>query len=139
MPIVLLFLLTLFLRSSEGGVDRLQAGQQASDVFTEIADGLSSADISRFSSRFASQVHMTLRGGESGLFSANQAYTLLQGYLKEKAPSQCTFAPASDTAAAPYATGGIQLTSRGRREKAQVYVALARSHDRWVITHFTIY
>jgi hypothetical protein len=139
MPIVILLLLTGFLRAPEGGVVHSQAGQRASDVFAEIADGLSAADISRFSSRLASQVHVTLRGGESGLFSANQAYTLLQGYARENSPSQCTFTPAAENEAAPYATGDVLLTSRGRKERAQVYVALARSHDRWVITHFTIY
>jgi hypothetical protein len=119
--------------------ERPPNGQRAADMFAEIADALSAGDISHVSSAFASQVHVTLRGGESGLFSANQAYALLQRYLHDRSASACTFTESSDSSGAPYATGTILLSSRGRKERAQVYVALARERDRWAITHITIY
>jgi hypothetical protein len=139
MPRFFLILLIAFTTGSEGLMIHAPAAQRAPEIFAAVAEGLSAADISRFSSRFSTQVHLTLRGGESGLFSANQAYTLLQAYVKERSTSQCSLSGGGENDATTYATGGILLTLRGRREKAQVYVALARSHDRWVITHLTIY
>jgi hypothetical protein len=39
----------------------------------------------------------------------------------------------------PYATGTVAYTIKGIRQNGQVYVALARRDDRWVITHLSIY
>jgi hypothetical protein len=139
MPIYLVVLLAALIGAPESGLARPQNGQRPADIFADIAEGLSAADISRISSSFASQVHVTLRGGESGLFSSNQGYALLQRYLHDRSTSACAFTESAESSGAPYATGTILLNARGKKERAQVYVALARVRDRWVITHLTIY
>lgn len=108
-------------------------------VFNDIQQGIASGNVSLFSPSFHSQVHVTLRGGESGLFSANQAYYLLLNYFRERKTAGFVFTTFGDPGTNPYATGGIVFIARGVRENAQVYAALANNGDRWVITHINIY
>ena len=108
-------------------------------VFTDIEQGISSANVSLFASHFHAQVHVTLRGGESGLYSANQAYYLLQNYLRDRKPAGFKFSTFGDSPTNPYATGSAAFNVRGNRERAQLYAALAHNGDRWVITHINSY
>ena len=108
-------------------------------IFSDVERGISEANVSLFSHYFNSQVHVTLRGGESGLYSANQAYYLLQNYFRARKPLKCGFSTYGDSDSNPYATGTASFNIRGSREFAQVYVALALSGDRWVISHINIY
>lgn len=108
-------------------------------VFTDVQRGIASGNISAFSAHLHSQVHITLRGGESGLYSANQAYYLLQNYFRERRPVSFVFTTYGDTDSTPYATGSAAFNARGSRQHVQIYVALAASGERWVITHINIY
>jgi hypothetical protein len=136
---ILLLMLVSLLACLPSSALQPQAGPSPSQMFIGIAEGLSSGDIARFSPWFAPQVHVALRGGESGYFSANQAHVLLQGYMKDTSPSDCSFAPAAGSDASVNSTGVVTLTLQGLRVKAQVYVALTRSRDTWVITHLNVY
>jgi hypothetical protein len=113
--------------------------QEAHAIFSEVERGISEANVSLFSHSFNSQVHITLRDGESGLYSANQAYYLLQNYFRARKPLKCVFSTFGDSDTNPYATGSASFNIRGSREYVQVYVALALSGDRWVISHINIY
>ena len=113
--------------------------QNARSVFNEIQQGIATGTISSFSHHFHTQVHVTLRGGESGLFSSNQAYYLLLNYFRIRKTAGFTFSTYGDSGNSPYATGGVVFTAHGTRESAQVYVALSDIGGRWVITHINIY
>jgi hypothetical protein len=108
-------------------------------VFDDVQKGISSANVSLFSTHFSSQVHITLRGGGSGLYSSSQAYYLLHNYFRDRTPAEFSFSTFGESETNPYATGRAAFTARGRREFAQIYVALAYNGDRWVITHINIY
>jgi len=108
-------------------------------IFADVQRGIATGNISLFSPHFHSQVHITLRGGDSGLYSANQAYYLLQNYFHERRPVSFVFTTYGDADSTPYATGSAAFNSRGTRQHIQIYVALAASGDRWVITHINIY
>ena len=108
-------------------------------VFADIQEGIASANVSLFASHFHAQVHVTLRGGESGLYSSNQAYYLLQNYFRDRKPVTFKFSTYGDSPSNPYATGSAAFNVRGNRERAQIYVALSRAGERWVITHVNIY
>lgn len=117
-------------------------GQQRNDcqqVFTEVQRGLVSGSVKSFSHYFGSQVNVNLRGGESGYYSANQTFYLLESYLKTRKVSNLTFSTVEDSAATPFATGSATLSYRGSRDLAQVYIALKPSGNHWVITQINIY
>lgn len=117
-----------------------QAGQDAyRQIFTKVQNGLSSGDIRSFADHMAPQVYVNLRGGESGYYSANQAYYVLESYLKSRKLVNLSFSTIGESDARPFATGSAGFVSRGIRELAQVYVSLTQSGDRWTITQINIY
>jgi hypothetical protein len=135
MPLVCLFLLLVPIATPQ----RSAQNHGPRPVFSEIQQGIATGAISSFSHHFHTQVHITLRGGESGLFSSNQAYYLLLNYFRPRKTTGFSFSTYGDSGNSPYATGGVVFNVRGARESAQVYVALSNIGGRWVITHINIY
>ena len=117
-----------------------QAGKmEIREVFNDVQLGISESNAAIFSPHFHSQVRVTLHGGETGLYSANQAYCLLDNFLRERKPVNFKFTTYGQSDSTPYGTGNASFTSRGVRERAQIYVALAPEGGRWVITNINIY
>jgi hypothetical protein len=108
-------------------------------IFTRVEEGLSSGDIRAFSDHMAPQLYINLRGGESGYYSASQAYYVLESYLKSRKLVKLNFTTIGESEARPYATGSAGFVTRGSRELAQVYVSLTQSGERWTITQINIY
>jgi hypothetical protein len=108
-------------------------------VFDLMQQGMSSGNITLFTSHFGSQVLVNLRGGESGYYSANQAYYVLEGYLRSRRILHFNFSSIGESESNPYATGSAGFNFKGSRENAQVYVSLSWVGDRWVITQINIY
>ena len=117
-----------------------QAGKmEIREVFEDVQRGIAQGNVALFSPHFHGQVRLTLRGDESGLYSANQAYYLLQNYFRDRMPVNFTFTTYGESDSTPYATGKAGFTFQGARQHAQIYVALAAEGERWVITHINIY
>jgi len=108
-------------------------------IFASVQEGLAAGRVGMFSQHIGQQVFMNLRGGESGYYSANQAYYVLENYLKTRRLANLNFSTIGESEANPYATGSAGFSFRGTGEFAQVYVSLVRSGDRWVITQINIY
>lgn len=108
-------------------------------IFAKVQGGLNSGDVRTFADHMAPEVYVNLRGGESGYYSANQAYYVLESYLKSRRLVNLSFSTIGESDARPYATGSAGFMSRGSRELAQVYVSLTQSGDRWTITQINIY
>ena len=122
------------------GVKSNQAGKmEIREVFNEVQLGISQGNVAIFSPHLHSQVRVTLRGGETGLYSANQAFYLLQNFLRDRRPVNFTFTTYGESDSTPYGTGSAGFTFQGVRQHAQIYVALAPLGGRWVITHINIY
>jgi hypothetical protein len=109
------------------------------EIFDHVQDGLTSGDIGAFSRYFSSQVMVTLKGAESGHYSANQAYYLLTNYIRTRQFARFVFTTVGGSEGNPYATGSATFNYRGKRETAQVYVSLAQTGGRWLITQINIY
>ena len=117
-----------------------QAGKtEIRDVFDDVQRGISQGNVAIFSPHIHSQVRVTLHGGETGLYSANQAYYLLQNFLRDRKPVSFAFTTFGESESTPYATGNAAFAFRGVRQHAQIYVALAPEGGRWVITLINIY
>jgi hypothetical protein len=108
-------------------------------VFEEIQHGFESGNMAAFSTHLGSQVQVTLRGEKSGYYSSNQAYYILESFLKTRKIVSFEFTSVGETEATPYATGSMVFNHKGMREVAQVYVALMKSEEKWVIAEINIY
>jgi len=108
-------------------------------VFDDVQRGIVQGNVAIFSPHLHSQVRVTLHGGETGLYSANQAYYLLENFFRERSAVSFKFTTFGESDSTPYGTGNAAFTFQGVRRHAQVYVALASQGGRWVITHINIY
>ena len=108
-------------------------------VFETVRTGLVSGQISSLSEHMGAQVYVNLREGESGYFGANQAYYLLENYLRTRKFSSLEFNTMGEDESTPYATGVAGFDHKGSQESAQVYVSLSEVGERWVISQIKIY
>lgn len=113
--------------------------QPATAIFSAVSTGLMSGEVTSFGRSLAPQVYISLRTGEHGYFSTNQASVLLEYFLRTRKISNLVFSTIGENAAIPYATGSAMLLYRGSRQLVQVYVAVARIGDQWLITQLNIY
>jgi hypothetical protein len=109
------------------------------DIFVSAREGILSGDVARFGNHLAPQVYMSLRDEESGYFSSNQAYSILDHFLSSRRFLDLQFTSRGGPPDGPYATGGAGYVLRGSRETAQVYIALSAAGDHWVISRISIY
>lgn len=109
------------------------------DLFAVIEKSLNNGNISALTPYLAPQVQVNIRGGESGYYSASQAYYLLENYFRSRKVLGFGFSTIGESDSNPYATGGANLNFKGTRELAQVYVSLSRSGQQWRITQINIY
>jgi hypothetical protein len=108
-------------------------------VFEDVQHGIETGNVGSFSPHLGAQVQVALRGGESGYYSANHAYYLIEDFFKSRRVVSFEFSQVGETEATPYGTGTAVFTTKGIREIAQVYVALMRMGERWVIAEINIY
>ncbi len=134
LPYVLIFVVAL-----SSGFAQPQKQIECRSVFEEVQQGLEIGNVGQFSSHFASQVQVNLKGEENGYYSSNHAYFILEKYLKARKVISFEFTSVSDSEATPYATGQGVFRNRGTREVVQVYVSLMQAADHWVIAEINIY
>lgn len=108
-------------------------------IFELVEAGIASGVVNDFAAHFDSQVAVNLRGGESGYYSANQTYYVLESYLRLRRFGTFRFTTFGKSESNPYATGSARFMSKGGVEIVQVYVSLSWVDERWVISQFKIY
>ncbi len=118
---------------------RTRDGSQYSAIFDDVRQGISSGNVSLFAMHFAPQVVVSLRDDETGTFSANQTYYVLQNYLKLRRLAHFEFTTIGESEGSPYATGEAECIYKGSRELVQVYVALSFMGEKYVITQLNVY
>lgn len=104
----------------------------------EIGRGLSSGNISSVYNLFSSQIYLSLSNGVSGYYSSNQAYYVIQEFLKTHQVISLNINDIQEDEENVYATGSYNSLVKGKRESSQIYVSLKRSNKRWKITQITI-
>jgi hypothetical protein len=113
--------------------------QTPSAIFSDIQAGLRSGDVTLFSKNLAKQVYLNLPDIAGGFFSDNQATYILKDYLKAHRMVSFKLSTTNMTGPTPFATGGGTYLRRGNPELIQVYIALKKSADRWVIAQFSVF
>lgn len=96
-------------------------------------------EIGNLASALASEVALNIRGGESGLFSKNQAIVIIRSHFSARVVLQFKFSTKQFNQEPFYATGGGIFSSKGRRERFQIYAGLTIKEGRIVISQFNIY
>jgi hypothetical protein len=108
-------------------------------VFRSIQEAIAKGSIPVLRGYFAEQVSLNLQRIESGVYSGNQAASILNTYFDPREPVSFSFSRMSDSVPNPYATGRLTFVHRGNRESVQVYVSLSRRGSTWVVSEFNIY
>lgn len=107
-------------------------------VFNKIEAGLKSGEVNSFSDYFDKRTYLSLSGLNTGYYSTNQAYYLLDNYLNENRPVSFRFSNVSDSTLQPYATGVFNYNKKGVQSSKQVYISLKKFGDSWKISQLTI-
>jgi hypothetical protein len=108
-------------------------------VVDDVERGIASGSVAAFAGHFPQQVSINLRGEGEGTYSSNQAYYLLDQFFRLRRFTGCRMSTVGESGGTPFATGSATFTLKGARQNAQVYLSLARSGDRWVISQINIY
>ena len=116
----------------------IPTGEQAA-VFSSVESGILAGKAGFMSPFFGTRVFIQLRGAGGGYFSAAQSFYILESFFTGKRTVSVRFSTYGKSDASPYATGSASFIIKGRREDAQVYVALSPAGPRWVISHLSIY
>lgn len=120
---------------------RTQTGDSLAyaDIFRSVENGIVGGNVGAFSQYFGAQVHVSLPGGESGYYSSNQAYSILQNYFGSRRTQSFRFSTYGESPSTPYATGAGRFVVRGAVETVQLYVAVSRIENRWILSQVNIY
>lgn len=119
--------------------EKVVTQQDYTEIFRSIETGFSQGNVVSFSKYFAPQVYVNLPGEDGGYYSANQAYYILQNYLGSRQPQSFHFSTYGELENIPYATGPGRFTIKGSVETVQVYIALSRVNNQWVVSQINIY
>jgi hypothetical protein len=121
------------------GHPALDADVREEQIFRDVERGIAAGSVAQFSEHLGPQLYLQLPESEGAHYSANQAFYVLDRFLRTHKIVGMKFTTFGTSESNPYATGTVAYTAKGIRQNGQVYVALARRDDRWVITHLSIY
>jgi hypothetical protein len=108
-------------------------------VLADVELGISTGDVSLLAKHFAPQVGINIREDESGTFSANQTYYVIQDFFRLRKFGRFAFSTVGGSETSPYGTGSAEFAYKGTRSLVQVYLALTLVGEKYVITQLTIY
>jgi hypothetical protein len=114
-------------------------GESQERVFNDVEKGVAAGSVATFSRHLGPRVFVQLPESAGAHYSAHQAFYVIDLFLKNHTVLGVKFTTFGTSESTPYATGHAGFLMKGVRQDTQVYVALARVGDRWMITHLSIY
>lgn len=109
------------------------------EIFKLIEQGIKNSNISFFSGFFGKQIYLSLKDGESGVFSANQAYYVLQKYLSNRKIVSFHFTSFGYAEQIPFAVGNLVFKYKSSHVFTNVYISLTYVDEQWVIDKINFY
>ncbi len=119
--------------------EKVEQVNQLSKIISEIEKALQNNSAEELSHFFTKKISISLRGTESGTFSANQGYYIIREFFAKQKLTNFRFTSKGTSGDELYATGGGTLFIRGKREVVQIYVGFLKSGSSYLITQFNIY
>jgi hypothetical protein len=107
-------------------------------IFSEIEESIKNSDVLKLARFINAQTYFSLMGYVNGYYTTNQAYYILEDFFKIYRVQLFRFNQANTDDSNPYATGILFYETKGRRNKAQVFVNLKRVGENWIIGQLSI-
>lgn len=107
-------------------------------VINEIEESIKNSDVLKLAKYINSQTYFSLLGNLNGYYTTNQAFYILEDFLKTHKIQSFKFNQVNSDANNPYATGTLYYENKGRRNKSQVYISLKRIGENWIISQLSI-
>lgn len=108
------------------------------NIMSKSIEAISSGNISVLSNDFARQIYLSLKTGEKGYFSNNQAFYLLQNLFSIYEPIEFYSSSKFSESSTPYIAGKLYTQFKGKIEVLQVYVGYFWNGKKWEITQISI-
>lgn len=112
--------------------------ERAGKIINQIETAISKNDVESLSFHLGAQTYLNLPNGISGYYSSNQAYFVLEDFLKTYRMTSFSFKEINTGGNNPYATGNYDYEFKGKRDSAHIYLQLRNSGKSWTITQITI-
>ncbi len=106
--------------------------------FENIITGLSNGDVHQIARYFSKQIYLSLKSGEKGYYSNNQAFYLLENFFRISEPFSFQSTSRMTESISPYLSGKLFCRFKGSVEIYQVYLNLYWNGSRWEITQISI-
>lgn len=110
-----------------------------SEIFKSVEQGIKNSNVSFFSGFLGKQIYLSLKDGESGVFSANQAYYILQKYLSNRKIVSFHFTSFGYAEKIPFAVGSLVFKYKSSHVYTNVYISLTYVDEQWVIDKINFY
>src|SRR3972149_3141115 len=107
------------------------------NVFNNIESAFTEMNIETLVSYFSVQTYLNLPNGTNGYYSSNQAYFVLEDFLKNYRITSFKFTERDTSDVNPYASGVFKYNLKGNRDSTQIYVQLRKASKSWNITQIT--
>ena len=112
--------------------------QQEELIFREIESGVKEGNVERISKYFGQQTYFSFSNGTNGYYSSNQAFYVLEDFLKLYRVTSFKLDNIKSDNNHSYATGEYNYDNKGQRSSAKVYISIKKIGTNWIITQFTI-
>ena len=112
--------------------------QQEELIFKEIESGVKEGNVERISKYFGQQTYFSFSNGTNGYYSSNQAFYVLEDFLKLYRVTSFKLDHIKSDNNHSYATGKYNYDNKGQRSSAKVYISIKKIGTNWIITQFTI-
>lgn len=106
--------------------------------FENIINAFDQRNVSALAQYFSNQVYISLRTGEKGYYSNNQAFYLIDKFFSIYNPVGFQITNKVMTGFYPYLSGKLFCKIRGTVEIFQTYISLNWTGSSWEITQITI-
>ena len=136
--IILLPLSVLFSQTSNLTQKTETKTQQEELIFREIESGVKEGNVERISKYFGQQTYFSFSNGTNGYYSSNQAFYVLEDFLKLYRVTSFKLDNIKSDNNHSYATGKYNYDNKGQRSSAKVYISIKKIGTNWIITQFTI-
>ncbi len=106
--------------------------------FENIIDGFNNGTVNQISRYFSGKVYLSLRTGERGYYSSNQAYYLIENFFRIYQPVNFQVTSRMIESSSPYLAGKLYCRFKSSIEIFQIYLNLFWNGSRWEVTQISI-
>ncbi|MCS7053819.1 MAG: DUF4783 domain-containing protein [Ignavibacterium sp.] len=146
MTLKIIFILSIiFLENNFSQTDKLihnfrsnTKSESINIIISEIEESIKQSDVLKLSQFINAQTYFSLMGNINGYYTTNQAFYILEDFFKINKIQLFKFNQVNNEENNPYATGTLYYESKGRKNKAQVFVTLKRVGESWIISQLSI-